>query len=298
MYFKRGLLLLFFIKVIFFQPVFPQKKIYSDQDCLECHGKSNLSQIISNGKNRSLYVDPEDWSHDIHHLSKMVCEDCHIHANPYLHFREGFIDVDCARCHPEEAEEYQKNIHNTFAAPSPGKELPLCYHCHTKHHVLLYDDPSSSVHEENIGETCGECHPEVMVKGLFKGASLGKISGHRKGDLAEKFDMKVCIRCHYSDAAHGAKRPYNDFCSRCHDVRSKGDFIIGPLHLDSPRWAGLSYASLSLVLLFLIGMCFWAGFTNRKTITLKAKKWRSGWKKEIETVSPEKKGNQVESDQE
>ena len=290
--FMRGLLILCFISSFILQPIFPQETNYSDQDCLKCHGKPNLSQITQDGSNRSLYVNPEEWSQDVHHLGKMTCTDCHIYANPYLHFREGFIDVDCARCHPEEEEEYQKNIHLTFTAPSPGKELPLCYHCHTKHHVLPYDDVSSSVHENNIGETCGTCHPEVMTKGVFKGASLGKVSGHRKGDMTEKFDMQVCIRCHYSDSAHGAKRPlYKDFCSRCHDIRSKGNIMTGPLHLDSKRWIGLNYTGLGLVLLFLLGIGVWTGLAQRKSksVTSKLKCWLSNIKKEIKPVSlPEK----------
>ncbi len=229
-----------------------QPLTYADEDCLFCHGKPEISQITREGKVRSLYVNPEEWTQDIHHQGKLSCLDCHQNANPYLHFREGFIDVDCARCHPIEAEEYQKNVHLTFTTITPGKELPLCYHCHTKHHVLRHDKPSSSVHESNIAVTCGSCHPEVMIKKILQGTSLGKISGHRKGDLSDKSDMKVCIDCHYEDSAHGVKRVYKDFCSRCHNVRSKGNALMGPTHLNSTRWARLNYAGdgLFLALLF------------------------------------------------
>ncbi len=228
---------------------------------------------MSNGQVRSLFVDPEKWSQDIHHKGQLLCVDCHTLANPYFHFREGFIDVDCARCHPEEVEEYQKNIHLTFAAPSPGKELPLCFHCHTKHHVLLHDDPSSSVHEKNIGETCGSCHAEVMVKGIFTGSSLGKISGHRKGDISEKFDMRVCISCHYEDSAHGNKRVVKDFCSRCHDVRSMANVVMGPTHLALPSVSWLNYVNRALVLSFIIGLFMFIGYRSRKSIANGVKSW-------------------------
>jgi len=270
MYLIRCILILL---ILLFSRSFAQDSNFTDQDCLFCHGKSNISQITKEGKTRSIFVDPEGWSQDIHRKSKMTCVDCHTNANPYIHFREGFIDVDCARCHPEEAEEYQKNIHLTFPAPSKNKELPLCYHCHTKHHILPHDDPSSSVHEENVGETCGICHPEVMVKGILKGTSLGKISGHRKGDLGERFDMKVCINCHYEDSAHGAKRAYKEFCSRCHDVRSKGNSLIGPTHLDSQRWVWLNYTGGGLVMLLLIGACGFVGYKSRKGIVVGIKAW-------------------------
>jgi len=258
---------------------------YSDEECFFCHGKPEISQILSDGRTRSLYVDPEEWSQDIHHAGKVLCVGCHTNANPYLHFREGFIDVDCARCHPEEAEEYEKNVHLTFAAPSPGKELPLCFHCHTKHHVLRHDDPSSSVHEKNIGDTCGSCHAEVMINNLFKGRSLGKISGHRKGDLSEKFDMKVCINCHYDDSAHGAKRVFKDFCARCHDVSSMASIVMGPTHLDSQRFTWLNLINSGLLLVLVLGMGLFIIYRSREGIANNIKSWLERMKipeKEIE----------------
>ena len=288
---------------------FSQSYSYPDQECLSCHGKPDIAQIMSDGKVRSLFVDPEEWSQDIHHKGRLLCVDCHTLANPYLHFREGFINVDCARCHPEEAEEYQKNIHLEFAVPSPGKELPLCFHCHTKHHVLLHDDPSSSVNEENIGETCGNCHAEVMVQGVFAGSSLGKISGHRKGDISEKFDMTICISCHYEDSAHGAKRVYKDFCSRCHDVRSMANVVMGPTHLTLPRFSWLNYANSALTLSFVIGIFIFFGYRSRKSIANGFKSWLEHMRieeeikkeegkedKEMETPKPESPPEQVQEE--
>ncbi|UCE42594.1 MAG: hypothetical protein JSV17_06470 [Candidatus Aminicenantes bacterium] len=255
-----------------------QSPTFTDQDCLACHGKPEISQIMHDGNLRTLYVDPEKWSQDIHFLGRLTCVDCHTNANPLLHFREGFIDVDCARCHPIEAEEYQKNIHQTFRTITPGKELPLCYHCHTKHDILRHDDPDSSVHESHIGETCGACHPEVMVKGILDGTSLGKISGHRKGDISEKFDMNVCTSCHYQDSAHGTKRVYKDFCTRCHDVRSKGNLVMGPTHLDASRWASLNFVGNGLLfLLFLISGTLLL-FRSRKRIVSRISSWQENMK--------------------
>jgi hypothetical protein len=273
--------------VFFVQQSFSQSPVYSDKECLSCHGKPEIAQIMSNGKVRSLYVDPEEWNQDIHHTGSVLCVDCHTQANPYVHVREGFIDVDCSRCHPEEAEEYLKNIHATFAAPSPGKELPLCFHCHTKHHVLRHDDPASSVSENNIGDTCGTCHAEVMVKGIIKGSSLGKISGHRKGDISERFDMRVCISCHYEDSAHGTKRVYKDFCSRCHDVRSMANIILGTTHLNSQRVASLNYLSSALVLSFVFGVCIFFGYRSRGRIVNGVKSWLNSMTIQEEDKPPE-----------
>jgi len=263
---KAGSLLILFSSL-----AFSQKNVYSNQECLDCHGKPEISQITIHGDTRSLYVDPEKWSQDIHSQSQMACVDCHPQANPFIHFREGFIKADCTSCHPEEQEEYLKNIHYNFSPVTIGKELPQCYHCHTRHQVLRHDNPLSSIHEENIGNTCGECHSEVMVKGILEGASLGKISGHRKGDIAEKFDMSICINCHYEDAAHGAKRVYKDYCPRCHDVRSTAVFPLGPTHLNSTKWRSINFINFSLVLLFFVGLCAYSGYLSRQKIKKRIK---------------------------
>jgi hypothetical protein len=284
--------------------IFPQSQFPSDQDCLNCHGKPEISQIMSDGKVRTLYVDPDKWSRDVHHQGKLTCLHCHTNANSFLHFREGFIDVDCARCHPVEAEEYQKNIHLTFMTVTPGKELPLCYHCHTKHDILRHDDTSSSVHESNIGDTCGACHPEVMVKKILEGTSIGKISGHRKGDIAEKFDMNVCISCHYKDSAHGAKRVYKDFCTRCHDVRSKGNIIMGPTHLDATRWAGLNAVANGILFVLLIASGTVVLYRSRKGIIKRVVEWYQNMKTQVDqeqekytaTRDPEEKEQKNENE--
>jgi len=270
-------------------PICVRSSDYSDQDCLTCHGKPEISQITSNGAVRTLYVDPENWSQDIHYRGKLTCVDCHTNANPFLHFREGFIDVDCARCHPIEEEEYQKNIHLTFRTITPGKELPLCYHCHTKHNILPHENPLSSVHDSNVGDTCATCHPEVM-----NGTSLGKLSGHRKGDIAEKFDMNECLLCHYQDSAHGAKRVYKDFCTRCHDVRSKGNLVMGPTHLDATRWSGLNYFGNGLLFFLLLASGTLLVYRSRIGIFTRIVAWIEKMKKPIvqEESAPRSKENE------
>ncbi len=294
----RYLVAITFTALLPFSFVDAQSSTFSDQDCLACHGKHEISQIMHDGNLRTLYVDPEMWSQDIHHLGKLTCVDCHTNANPFLHFREGFIDVDCARCHPVEEEEYQKNIHQTFTKITPGKELPLCYHCHTKHNILRHDDPLSSVHESHVGETCGACHPEIMIKGILDGTSLGKISGHRKGDISEKFDMNVCINCHYQDSAHGAKRVYKDFCTRCHDVRSKGNLVMGPTHLDATRWAGLNFVGDALLFLLLFASGTLIMFRSRKRIVSRIASWKENIKMPIVQEEPTPQATETAENQE
>lgn len=279
MFLKEGTILCAVLLSLFPLPAFSQSApSFRDVDCQNCHGRATICQIQSDGRLRSLFVDPIDWSRDIHQKSGMSCVDCHTNANPAVHFREGYPDVDCARCHPEEEEEYTKNIHFEYKYLALNRVLPQCYDCHTKHGVLLHDDSESSVSENNIGETCSRCHPEVMIKGILKGSSLGKISGHRKGDLSEKFDMNVCISCHYSDSAHGRKRTYKDFCSRCHDPADKGNAFLGGTHVRSFRWTGSNLLGSALSLLLIAGLGCAFGYNFRKNIVRGVRAWHERMK--------------------
>jgi hypothetical protein len=284
--FKKGSLFLCFLLLVLTLKTNSQNSPDPDQECLSCHGKPEASQITSDGFTRSLYVSEEVWKTDIHSNASMTCVDCHRFASPYLHFREGYEDVDCSSCHPEEAEEYQKNIHFEFSPITPGKELPQCYHCHTKHAVLRHDHPSSSIHENNLAETCGECHAEIMLEGILQGSSLGKISGHRKGDPSERFDMKVCINCHYEDAAHGAKRTYKEFCVKCHNVKAASGLLMGPTHLDSLKWKAANRASGWLFILLIIGLFAYGGYVWRSKVPAHFNSWLE--KMKIKTQEKEK----------
>lgn len=278
------LLILCVLVFVLFLRSFPADPMYTDQECLVCHGKINCAQILKNGVVRSLYVDPVEWAQDMHKKGELACVDYHIHANPYVHFREGFVDVDCAKCHPERSEEYLRNVHFESAPLSPDRELPLCYHCHTKHHILRHDDPSASINENNIDTTCGECHSEVMVKGLLKGSSIGKISGHRKGDISEKYDMNICIQCH--NPAHGSNTVYKEFCTRCHDPNQTPNAVIGPTHLDSTKWASYNAVGGSLVLFLILGTFVYLGFKSRGELGKRIKDWHESMK-----VPEERGGN-------
>jgi hypothetical protein len=270
----------------------PNTPKYTDQECLVCHGDINLAQVLEDGTIRSLYVNPGEWTQDVHKMGELSCVDCHTHANPYVHFREGFVDVDCAKCHPEQSEEYLKNVHFESTPLSPERKLPLCYDCHTKHHILRHDNSSASIHKNNIDATCGECHPEVMVKGILKGSSIGKISGHRKGDISEKFDMAICIQCH--NPAHGSNTVYKDFCTRCHDPKQKASVAIGPTHLNSTKWMGFNTAGGGLALFLILGTFVYLGYKSRETFGRRIR----GWHESMKVIEEEEETREEETEKE
>jgi len=136
-----------------------------------------------------------------------------------------------------------------------------------------------------------------MVEGILRGASLGKISGHRKGDLAERFDMKMCLGCHYTDSAHGDKRVYKDFCSRCHNIRLKASSLMGPTHLSSKKWDLPNYMGGGLVVFLVVGMCIFVGYRSRQDILNGIQSWYENLKMENEEGSGEEKTDEDEPGQ-
>jgi len=96
-----------------------------------------------------------------------VCTTCHSSHNiqdPVTTKRLDFPD-QCGDCHGDQYTSYRGSFH--------GKSTNLgfwtaatCSDCHTTHKVLPADDPRSSIHPENLGETCGNCHENITASFL------------------------------------------------------------------------------------------------------------------------------------
>jgi hypothetical protein len=127
-----------------------------------------------------------------------------------------------------------------------------------------------------------------MVKGLFKGSSIGKISGHRKGDISEKYDMDICIQCH--NPAHGSNTVYEEFCTRCHDPDRTANPVIGPTHLDSTKWISFNTMGGGLVLVLILGTFVYLGFKSRGELGRRIKDWHDSMK--VPEGNPSKEENE------
>jgi cytochrome b subunit of formate dehydrogenase len=92
-----------------------------------------------------------------------VCVDCHSsHAviDPTTYDARHAAARNCGGCH----EDYLATFRNSFH----GQALHLglaggatCADCHTPHKNLPADHPDSSVHPDNVMETCGNCHEGI-----------------------------------------------------------------------------------------------------------------------------------------
>lgn len=93
-----------------------------------------------------------------------VCIDCHtahdIERPSNAHFKQS-SDVRCGKCHEDQLDRYHETYHGKAMAlgqADVAPEVAACYDCHGHHDVLPVSNPESKLSDQNIVNTCGECH--------------------------------------------------------------------------------------------------------------------------------------------
>ena len=117
--------------------------------CTHCHGEHG---IISHDDPRS----PVSAAH----VAEATCAPCHESA--VLNEKYGV--------EPGRLRTYVDSYHGLKA--KAGKvNVANCASCHGAHRILKSTDPTSSIHPDNLRETCGKCHPGIS-------ADLASVSIH------------------------------------------------------------------------------------------------------------------------
>lgn len=161
--------------------------------CLECHGtrdilemnrEERLEMVIPAPKKQevrkgelTLYVDYEKFGVTVHR--ELNCIDCHTDIEDLPHSQRLGL-VDCAQCHEEIVEHYDKSKHakvsrrlcfechnphatTSFRKLSQQERMGICLPCHEKNgHRWL---PQRGLHFQYL--ECTVCHAPEAVKGLF-----------------------------------------------------------------------------------------------------------------------------------
>ncbi len=127
---------------------------------MDCHSDEEMTGIINDTVEVSMYVDLEKFQKSIH--GDMECIDCHSTLEDVDH-DEDLPKVVCAECHDDAQEEFSESIHAHSEEYMPGTVV-TCADCHGKHDILPSDNAESKTYALNIETTCGECHskPEVL----------------------------------------------------------------------------------------------------------------------------------------
>lgn len=131
-----------------------------------------------------------------------TCTDCHsehkIESLTHGSSRKISEDV-CSRCHASERLNTKYNLPGdrvrTFfdsyhgLASQYGSTLAAnCGSCHGYHKVLPSTDPASTIHKNNLVETCGKCHP-----GATEQFALSKMHVNLTGELRRDGDIGLQV---------------------------------------------------------------------------------------------------------
>lgn len=172
----------------------------SNEDCFMCHSDPDLTKLVDDTLEVSMYVNQEVYENSIHGFFE--CVDCHMDIEEIPHDEE-LAEVSCAMCHDGAQEEYNEGIHGI--ALSNGSEVAAtCADCHGVHDILSSDDPKSKTYQGNLAETCGSCHskPEINMRFGSRGIDRVRLYENSVHGSSLKEDpsgnFATCTDCHGS----------------------------------------------------------------------------------------------------
>ncbi|GAB4258587.1 cytochrome C [Deferrisoma sp.] len=172
---------------------FASVHMMNDIRCADCHSDVHSLTKWEGDKNRVVAVcsvchDAEGYQESVHgkavaagNRDSAACHDCHgLHrieelGDPNTHEYREFHTETCHRCHADEemmrrngvptiaVKTYEESYHGKVEAL--GSALAAgCADCHRAHEILPPSDPRSSIHPDNLAETCGACHPGSTIQ--------------------------------------------------------------------------------------------------------------------------------------
>jgi len=129
-------------------------KLNAPETCGSCHEKA-LAEYQQSIHGASLKT---PWKG-----KSATCTDCHsahrIAAKEALSTHR-VITEQCGDCHGKEVRSYKATTHGQLAWLG-DKDVAQCKDCHDAHSTHKVDSPAAKVSEENILETCQECHEDA-----------------------------------------------------------------------------------------------------------------------------------------
>lgn len=110
--------------------------------CTSCHGEHDIKG----------HADPTSPVHKAN-LAQQVCAECH--ASVKLTRRYGLSS--------DSFKTFSDSYHG-LADRGGTQTVVNCASCHGSHAIKSQNDPTSTVHKQNLARTCGECHPGANTR--------------------------------------------------------------------------------------------------------------------------------------
>jgi cytochrome b subunit of formate dehydrogenase len=166
-------------------------------NCFDCHGSHTIYRMsdyrssyntlnipttcgVCHKKEKEEYIQSIHWrAAKRGHYEAPVCNDCHGEHRIDLLDRKtaeksqmNLSSQVCASCHSSDVmmgrfgldtrrfESYMKTYHG-LASIRGAKNAANCVSCHEVHAIRAQSDPKSSIHANNVINTCDKCHGQV-----------------------------------------------------------------------------------------------------------------------------------------
>jgi cytochrome b subunit of formate dehydrogenase len=197
--------------------------------CVDCH-EDSIEEYENSTHGKEVLQEQN--------LKAAVCIDCHSSHAITRTSRDPFqiaVTKRCGNCHQENFETYRGTYHgqiNTLGYSHTAK----CYDCHGSHEILGADDPESTIHPDNLLETCEECHDGKKIskatKGFLTFGSHANTSDYEKYPqmwIAGKFMQGLLLFVFTYFWAHSVLWWYRECCDR-----KDGEDRI---HVHTEEWA-------------------------------------------------------------
>ncbi len=160
-------------------------------NCADCHGKHDVLSASDPDATTAVMNVP------------LLCGSCHREGSPVSRTHE----ISQERV----LENYSMSIHGEGLFRQGLTVTAVCTSCHTAHDILPHTDVRSSIHADNVAETCTSCH------GQIEQVHRKVIEGHLW--IEDPGKIPTCVDCH---APHEIRRVFypdglaNKDCLTCH----------------------------------------------------------------------------------
>jgi cytochrome b subunit of formate dehydrogenase len=136
--------------------------------CADCHGKHDvLSAADADAPTAAMNI-------------PMLCGNCHREGSPVSRTHE--ISQDNI------LENYSMSMHGEGLFRQGLTVTAVCTSCHTAHDILPHTDERSSIHADNIAETCTTCHGQI--ENVHRKVIEGRLW------LDDPSKIPACVDCH------------------------------------------------------------------------------------------------------
>lgn len=191
--------------------------------CVDCHGSHEVLSATSPASPLHVSRQPEscgacheretqEYLASVHGKALLrgvrdapTCTDCHsehsIQALSAVGTRKISEQV-CSRCHGSERINTKYHLpadrvrtffdsYHGLAAQYGLTVAANCGSCHGYHKVLPSSDPASTIHKNNLVETCGKCHPGANEKFALSKVHVDITADQSAGDLGSRINWWV-----------------------------------------------------------------------------------------------------------